>query len=171
MLGAGKEQLVERRRSLAISEPSANHGERVVAIRLIRAVDRELARKLEPVAVRAVIEGQWVLRRENAPPEYHANWLQMQLSNEDSLTVIGRMWKGQGTFDGEAGYYEWEFEDGKRGRTEFWIDDSGLMRGQVRAHGTDTDLPLLNWNFWASRSTERPTLLEDETQRIDETPQ
>jgi len=141
---------------------SPNHGERVVAIRLIKAVDRELAAKLESMGVRAVIEGEWVLRRKDAPPKYYANWLQMRLTNEDGLMVIGDSWKGQGTFDGEAGYYEWEFNDGKRGRTEFWIDDTGLMRGQVAAHGTDADLPSLNWHFWASRSTERPKMLEDE---------
>ena len=53
-------------------------------------------------------------------------------------------WKGDGVIEGAGGYYGWVFNDGKRGRTTFRIDNSGNLHGKVRGSG-------INWDYVARR--------------------
>lgn len=53
-------------------------------------------------------------------------------------------WEGRGVIDGDEGYYDWVFEDGKRGRTTIRIDSAGQLRGQVRGAGIDWD--YIGWH-------------------------
>ncbi len=55
-----------------------------------------------------------------------------------------RDWQGRGVINGAEGYYDWEFEDGKKGRTLFIFDKSGYLHGHVRGSG-------INWKYVAQR--------------------
>jgi hypothetical protein len=48
-------------------------------------------------------------------------------------------WEGRGVINGDQGYYDWVFPDGKRGRTTFTVDKDGVVHGQVRGGGIDWD--------------------------------
>jgi hypothetical protein len=56
-------------------------------------------------------------------------------------------WDGRGFIDGDRGYYDWTFRDGKKGRTTFFIDREGNLHGQVRGAGLD-------WNYIGRRVRE-----------------
>jgi hypothetical protein len=56
-------------------------------------------------------------------------------------------WKGSGVVDGNDGYYDWVFPDGKKGRTTFRIDKFGNLHGMVRGSGID-------WDYEAQREIE-----------------
>ena len=60
------------------------------------------------------------------------------------IKVVGDGWTGTGQFDGHRGFYDWRFNDGKSGRTEFYLDQNNELRGQIRGTG-------INWNFIAAR--------------------
>jgi len=49
-------------------------------------------------------------------------------------------WEGRGVIEGDRGYYDWVFGDGKTGRTTFTVDKEGYIHGQVRGGG-------LNWDY------------------------
>lgn len=53
-------------------------------------------------------------------------------------------WQGKGVIEGAGGYYDWVFNDGKKGRTTFRIDKSGNLHGNVRGSG-------INWDYVARR--------------------
>jgi len=53
-------------------------------------------------------------------------------------------WKGSGVVNGNKGYYDWMFTDGKKGRTTFRIDKSGNLHGMVRGS-------RINWDYVAQR--------------------
>src|SRR5262245_58122768 len=44
-------------------------------------------------------------------------------------------WEGRGVIEGERGYYDWTFPDGKSGRTTFLVDKNGHIHGEVRGGG------------------------------------
>lgn len=67
-----------------------------------------------------------------------------QVGNTRSTGNPARDWQGRGFINGAEGYYDWEFKDGKRGRTIFTFDADGNLHGQVR--GT-----RINWDYVAQR--------------------
>lgn len=48
-------------------------------------------------------------------------------------------WKGSGVVNGNNGFYDWVFTDGKKGRTTLRIDKSGNLHGMVRGSGISWD--------------------------------
>ena len=67
-----------------------------------------------------------------------------QVGNTRRTGNPARDWQGRGFINGAEGYYDWEFKDGKRGRTIFVFDRNGNLHGQVR--GT-----RINWDYVAQR--------------------
>ena len=65
------------------------------------------------------------------------------------IKVFGDSWKGVGSFDGEKGYYDWEFHDGsgKTGSTKIRLDREGYLYGTVSGSG-------INWSYWGSKQAE-----------------
>lgn len=59
------------------------------------------------------------------------------------LTVAGDGFSGQGTFDGKTGYYDWQFGDGRAGRTTLSLDADGVLHGQVRGSSIAWDFQAL----------------------------
>lgn len=53
-------------------------------------------------------------------------------------------WTGQGSINGNSGYYTWRFEDGKTGKTTFTVDNAGNLHGQVWGSG-------VNWGYIARK--------------------
>lgn len=53
--------------------------------------------------------------------------------------IAGLDWEGRGVIDGNEGYYDWTFADGKKGRTTFTVDLAGKIHGQVRGSRLDWD--------------------------------
>ena len=93
----------------------------------------------------AIIEGRWLLRRQGVPPSETkiVNWLEFK-AGENGLTVRGDLWEGEVTFDGKRGHYLWKFKDGRTGRTDIYLDSTGILFGRVKGSGID-------WTYWASR--------------------
>jgi len=48
-------------------------------------------------------------------------------------------WEGHGAIEGEKGYYDWTFPDGKKGRTTITVTADGNLLGEVRGAGIDWD--------------------------------
>jgi len=67
-----------------------------------------------------------------------------QIGNTRRTGNPARDWQGRGFIEGAEGYYDWEFKDGKKGRTLFIFDKSGLLHGHVRGSG-------INWKYVAQR--------------------
>ena len=142
---------------LADAMTSSDLNRRIAALDLADLINPELAKKLvkmrkatvdeAPVAAsedpRAAIEGRWVLRRQGDPPEILVTSQEMKL-NRTRLTVSGDSWDGEGIFDGKQGHYIWKFKDGRSGRTDISLDETGLLYGVVKGSGID-------WTYWASR--------------------
>jgi uncharacterized protein (UPF0333 family) len=97
----------------------------------------------------AILEGQWNLHYPGVPSGVPGNlgWLEFEVDGTD-LKVHGHDWKGNVTFDGKQGYYNWKFVDGKSGRTNIYLNSSGILFGRVRGSGID-------WTYWGIRKTRR----------------
>ena len=74
--------------------------------------------------------------------EQHGNQFLISIAYPTGDPAID--WKGSGVVNGNTGYYDWVFTDGKKGRTTFRIDKSGNLHGYVK--GSD-----LNWKYVARR--------------------
>jgi hypothetical protein len=98
---------------------------------------------------KTILEGHWLLMRQS--DKRIVNWLEFR-AGEAGLTVHGDSWAGEVTFDGKHGYYLWEFEEGplrgKTGRTDFFLDSTGILFGVVK--GDKKEAPL-DWTYWAIR--------------------
>jgi hypothetical protein len=57
--------------------------------------------------------------------------------------VRGSDWSGFGRIDGNRGYYDWKFLDGKSGRTTFTVRGDGSLIGHVSGSGID-------WTYFAA---------------------
>jgi hypothetical protein len=54
------------------------------------------------------------------------------------IVAQGAGWKGSGRIiDGKQGHYDWQFEDGKHGRTTILVNDDGTLQGHVFGSGLD----------------------------------
>jgi hypothetical protein len=78
-----------------------------------------------------------------------------------SISGIGQSWMGQGKADGQSGCYDWQFADGRAGRTDFRINPDGSLQGHAVGPGVDfsfvarrTQLPVQN--FVRQRSLQQP---------------
>jgi hypothetical protein len=99
--------------------------------------------------VAAPIEGRWLLRVSDAPPDVKPEtYMRVQLEGT-RLKVFGDSWTGVGSFDGQQGYYDWEFHDGtnRTGSTTIRLDREGYLYGKVSGSNID-------WSYWASRQPE-----------------
>ena len=95
------------------------------------------------------IEGRWLLRLSAQPPSDPPQTFMRIKVEGTRLKVFGDSWSGEGTFDGEQGYYDWEFHDGsgRTGSTKLRLDREGYLYGTVSGSGID-------WSYWASRQSE-----------------
>ena len=51
--------------------------------------------------------------------------------------IQGTKWGGSGNINGSNGYYDWNFLDGRSGRTTFSVLGNGNLRGHVSGSGID----------------------------------
>ena len=104
-------------------------------------------REQNPVA--APIEGRWLLRLSDQPPAVPPETYMRVKLDGTRLKVFGDSWHGEGSFDGERGYYDWEFSDGsgRTGSTKIRLDREGYLYGTVSGSG-------IHWSYWASRQPE-----------------
>ncbi len=61
------------------------------------------------------------------------------------ILITGDGWRADGKFNGNEGYYNWTFTDGRIGRTELKRNDDGTLNGLVHGSG-------LNWTYLAVAS-------------------
>lgn len=99
--------------------------------------------------VTTAIEGRWLLRLSDHPPTVKPETYMRVKVDGTRLKVFGDSWSGVGSFDGEEGYYDWEFHDGsgRTGSTKIRLDREGYLHGAVSGSG-------INWSYWASRQPE-----------------
>ena len=114
-----------------------------------RLVRKQEQHQTERTTLQALIEGRWLLRLANQPPDYPPQTYMRITLDGTRLKVIGDSWTGIGSFDGQEGYYDWEFHDGtaKTGSTKIKLDREGHLYGTVNGSG-------INWSYWASRQQE-----------------
>ncbi len=101
------------------------------------------SREQTPEAPGAGITGVWLLRREGRRHSTPTSWMRLEQARLRLLSS-GDGWTGEGEFDGESGYYNWSFADGRTGRTTIRLGENGILYGEVRGSGLD-------WNFEATR--------------------
>jgi len=91
------------------------------------------------------ISGIWKCRPTDNPNSSKYNTMKITQSGK-KITVkgIGQEWSGEGKFDGNEGYYDWKFSNGKTGRTKIYIDADGNLFGEVRGQITP-------WNYIGTR--------------------
>ena len=94
-------------------------------------------------AAKSKITGAWELWHEGQPRGKPVTAMRIK-ADGTNIVVNGQGWTGRGSFDGQRGYYDWQFTDGKRGRTTIRLDADGKLHGEVRGSGLD-------WNYQALR--------------------
>jgi hypothetical protein len=67
----------------------------------------------------------------------------------NSFSIRGSGWSGTGQINGNSGFYDWRFTNGKSGRTTFTVRSDGTIDGHVEGPAGDKGL---NWAYVA-----RPT--------------
>ncbi len=111
-----------------------------------------VAKRLDPARTQANLVGTYALTKEG--DEENGVIGHMSISSQRGAQFLvgiaiptgdgAHDWEGRGVVDGEKGYYEWAFPDGKKGRTTFKIDGEGRLHGGV--DGKD-----LEWSYIARR--------------------
>jgi hypothetical protein len=69
--------------------------------------------------------------------------------HENKFEVSGDGWVGEGEILGDSGYYIWEFQDGRKGRTNFIINQNGQIIGHVLGAMPNPEIYGLNWTYLA----------------------
>ena len=87
------------------------------------------------------ISGKWLLHRSNEIGGKAVNDMTILGNPNGDITVIGRDWDGTGRMENGKGYYDWRFQDGRTGRTQLYLDRSGILFGWVEGAN-------INWTFW-----------------------
>jgi hypothetical protein len=96
------------------------------------------------------VEGDYLLFREsepNGPPVAAMNFFNQKGSD---FMVAGSGWGASGHLTGSSGYYDWNFTDGRKGRTTFTVQADGGLRGHVQGANND-----INWKFVARKTKRR----------------
>lgn len=84
------------------------------------------------------IAGTYSLYRLQDPSGDALGKMTITVRGGSNIFVRGADWKGAGKMtDRKQGYYDWEFEDGKNGRTTILINDDGTLQGRVFGSGLD----------------------------------
>lgn len=60
-------------------------------------------------------------------------------NSEFSIRGLAQDWSGRGVFENSRGYYEWEFPNGDKGRTELELRSDGFLYGHVKGHNNPID--------------------------------
>lgn len=71
--------------------------------------------------------------------------MSIKIDAPDTLIVTGLDWVGKGKISGPNGYYDWEFPDGRMGRTRVFLDSSDMLFGWVKGG-------RLDWTYWAIKT-------------------
>lgn len=129
---------VQNERSAAVKQAIDSLTQQVIASRVARS-NTSKARPGD------LLLGRWLLRRQGQAPSRSnvVNWMEFKLA-KGQLIVVGNDWQGDVTFDGTRGYYRWQFDDGRTGKTDIFLDETGILYGHVHGSGLD-------WTYWASR--------------------
>lgn len=104
---------------------------------------RQRHKSAERTKPKLKIDGDWVLRDENQPQSEDVVRMTIYVDGK-KLVAFGDSWRGEGSFDGRRGFYNFRDTDGQTGRTDFFIDENGALHGKVRGSG-------MGWNFIAMR--------------------
>jgi hypothetical protein len=68
---------------------------------------------------------------------------------DNKFEISGDGWIGEGEITGNSGYYMWEFNDGRKGRTNFVINENGQIIGHVLGAMPNPELYGLDWTYLA----------------------
>jgi|GEM_PF-6693310 len=91
------------------------------------------------------ISGVWKCRRANSYNKSIVSTMKITQSGKKiKVKGIGQEWTGEGQFDGNEGYYDWEFSNGKTGRTTIYLDADRNLYGEVKGQITP-------WTFIGTR--------------------
>ncbi len=68
---------------------------------------------------------------------------------DNKFEISGDGWVGEGEIIGNSGYYNWEFFNGRKGRTNFVINEYGQIIGHVLGAMPNPVLFGLDWTYLA----------------------
>ncbi len=68
---------------------------------------------------------------------------------DNKFEISGDGWIGEGEIIGNSGFYNWEFIDGRKGRTNFVINEKGQIIGHVLGAMPNPALFGLDWTYLA----------------------
>lgn len=75
--------------------------------------------------------------------------------SESKFEISGDGWVGEGEIIGNSGFYDWEFFDGRKGRTNFVINEFGQIIGHVLGAMPSPVLYGLDWTYLALPETNK----------------
>jgi hypothetical protein len=75
--------------------------------------------------------------------------MQITPLHENKFEISGDGWIGEGEIVGNSGFYTWEFHDGRKGRTNFVINQNGQIIGHVLGAMPNPEAYGLDWTYLA----------------------
>ncbi len=75
--------------------------------------------------------------------------MQITPLHENKFEISGDGWIGEGEIVGNSGFYTWEFHDGRKGRTNFVINQNGQIIGHVLGAMPNPEVYGLDWTYLA----------------------
>jgi hypothetical protein len=113
----------------------------VLLVSILLTSGYSFAQKLKTPAIK--LGGRYVLATATNPEVVG----RMVITDWSKSTFIvrgeGDPWVGFGSINGNTGYYDWKFDDGRKGRTTIIINKDKTFTGHVLGSG-------LNWKYTAT---------------------
>jgi hypothetical protein len=94
------------------------------------------------------VQGDYQLYRENQPNGPSVGSMNFFNQKGNDFLIAGSGWGATGHLNGSEGYYDWNFTDGRKGRTTFTVRSDGSLRGHVVGSNND-----INWVYIARRTS------------------
>jgi hypothetical protein len=67
--------------------------------------------------------------------------------DDQNFIIKGYGWSGEGMFDGEKGYYDWQLNDSYFGHTDFRLLKDGRIKGRVENAPSEKQPNPLEWVY------------------------
>jgi hypothetical protein len=97
------------------------------------------------------LEGQYILYKKHS--SVATNVMFIDKIDETTFEIRGIDWKGIGKISNNKGYYEFEFNNGDVGRTEFRINKNGELEGSVKFDENNLIWVNMDWAYVAKKKS------------------
>ena len=90
-----------------------------------------------PAGGSSMLSGPYDVFQSNRPDLRVTGFSIRSYGQNFSISGVGQNWVGRGRTDGQIGFYDWRFPDGRTGRTDFRINPDGSLQGHAVGTGVD----------------------------------